>query len=78
MHRKSNIKVRGLKENIEGVDLVGFLVRLFSGWVGSSSESKIRISTAFQVGVSKALQRYPRDVIVKFPEWNIKSVILET
>lgn len=49
LQRKNNIKLRGLKENIEGTDLVGLLTQLFSGWVASNSDSDIKILTA-QVG----------------------------
>lgn len=38
LQRKNIIKVRGLKENIEGEGLVQFLVPLFSNWAGPDSE----------------------------------------
>lgn len=77
LQRKNKIKVRGLREEIEGKDLVGFLAKLFSDWVGINSGFVVSILAAFLVGAYKDSQRYPRDIIVKFLKWSIKSKVLE-
>lgn len=51
LSRKNNIKVRWLKENTEGSDLVSFLVKLFSGWASLDKDFELQILTAFRIGV---------------------------
>lgn len=52
-------------------------MELFSGWLGSDSEIVVTISAAYRVEIYRASQKYPREIIVKFPYWNIKSTVLE-
>lgn len=68
--------IRGLKETMEGEDLVHYLVELFSEWARSECGLVINIQAAFRVGIYRAKQRYLRDRIVKLPHWNIKSKVL--
>lgn len=46
---KNNIKIRGLKEGVEGEGdgLFGCLSELFSGWVGVDCEIVIYISSSY-------------------------------
>lgn len=70
---KNNIKIRGLKEGLEGSDSVGFLTELFTGWVGEDSDINISVLTAYRVGSYNSSAKYPWDIIVQCPLWPIKS-----
>lgn len=70
---KNNIKIRGLKEGLEGLGLVGFLMEQFTGWVGADSDINTGVLTAYRVGSYNALAKYPQDIIGLFPLWPIKS-----
>lgn len=76
---KNNIKVRGLRENAEGDDLVQFLEKLFSEW--ADLECKIiNISAAFGVGAYRPLNiniLRIYHITVKFPSWDSKAKVLE-
>lgn len=75
---RNNLKIHSLKENIEGKDLSGYIIDLFSSWVGSNCEVEVSITVAYRVGVYRPTNKYPRDIIVKFPYWNVKAKILES
>lgn len=51
--KKKNIKLQGLKEGLEGRDVIAYLVEHFSGWVGSDCGLVITISAATRVGPFK-------------------------
>lgn len=61
------MKVCGLREKIEGKDLIGYLTDLFT-----SCEIEFTISSAYRVGIYRPT-KYPRNIIVKFPYWNVKA-----
>lgn len=63
---------------VEGQDLNGYLMDLFSTWVGYEAKTKVSITSAFQIGSLKTAAMYPRDIIVKFPYWETKLNILES
>lgn len=67
----------GLKEGAEWENLLGYLIELLSGWTGLECEMVIDISAACHLGLYKVSQKYPGDVIVKFPPWSITSKIFE-
>lgn len=75
---KNNIKIRGLKEGVEGSDLVGFLTGLFTSWAGAKSKISITVTPAYQIGTYKISAKYSRDIIVQFSFWITKSKILES
>lgn len=76
--KKNNIKIRGLKEGVEGEDLPGYLMELFfSAWVGEDCEIVISISSAYRMRFLKPSHKHPRVVIVKFLQCLIKAKILE-
>lgn len=77
LQRNHNLKIRGLKEGHEGKDL-GFLIELFTGWAGSDCDIEIRLLAAYRIGKFRKEAKFPRDVIVNAPNWNIKSKILES
>lgn len=74
--RKNNIKIRGLREATEGNYLVGYLTSLYINWVKIACVIVISITTAFWVGVDKASQRYPWDILVKFSSGDTKTKVL--
>lgn len=53
--RGSNIKLRGLKEGVEGEDLPGYLTGLFSSWIRADQETRVTIVTAFCIGFYKSV-----------------------
>lgn len=57
--RKNNLKIRGLKEEIEGRDLVRYLTELFTEWVGSDCELEISLLTANWVGLLRKEAKFP-------------------
>lgn len=66
------------KENIEGQDLSGYLIDLFSSCVGSECDVELNVSAAYSLGPYRPTNKYPRDIIVKFPFGNTKAKVLET
>lgn len=65
----------GLKEGVEGRDLVKYLKDLISGRKGTDGIVDISIVSTFRIGLFKPSQRYPRDII-KLPSWETKGAIL--
>lgn len=74
---KYNIKLRGLKEGLEGEDLKGYITHLVTAWAGSDCEIGISITSAYQIGTLRDTNRYPREELIQCPNWTIKSKILE-
>lgn len=77
LHCKNNLKIHGLKEKVEGQDHSRYLIELFHSWLGSESEVVLEIAAAYRVGIYRPTNKYPRDIIVKFPYWNVKAKVLE-
>lgn len=74
--RKNNIRLRGLQEGVEGDALTGHLTELFTAWAGSECEIVISIISAYPMGISKEVNKYPRDILIKFYNWIVKSKVL--
>lgn len=49
---------------------------LFNHRLGPGTGGAINLLAAYRVGFHKAGQRYPRDIIVKFPSWETKLKVL--
>lgn len=49
-YKKNNIKLKGLKEGLEGSDLISYLVDLFTASAGLDCELVISISAANHIG----------------------------
>lgn len=49
---------------------------LISGWKGTDGVLDITIVSAFRIGIFKSGQRYPKNIIIKLPSWEIKVAIL--
>lgn len=64
--KKNNIKTGGLKEGMEGTNLMGYLVDLLDDCIGSDSELAINILSAYHIGFSKTLLRYPWGILLNF------------
>lgn len=75
--RKNNIRIKGVKEGVEGNDLKSLLKEVFSACLGTDWDISLQISSAFQVGGRGRSLLPPRDIIVKFPSWYIKPKVLE-
>lgn len=65
---KTNIRLRGLKEGVEGGNLIGYLTELFTAWAGSDCEVVITIVSAYRIGTRREVNKYPREVLIKFPK----------
>lgn len=76
--RKNILRIRGLKENIEGKNLSGYGVDLFSSWLSSEFEIERSISSASRVGIYRPTNKHPRDIIVRFPYWSTRAKVLES
>lgn len=50
LQRKNNMKIRGLKETMEGKNLVRYLVDLFTEWIGSDRGNTVKLLTACRIG----------------------------
>lgn len=76
-HSRNNVKLRGLREGVEVKDLVGFLTEFFTGWAGTNSDIDINIEAAYWVGILRTPAKFPRNIIIKFTYWVVKSKVLE-
>lgn len=73
--RKNNIRLCGLQEGVEIDNLMGYLTELFTTWAGSECDTVISIVLAYRMGARKK-NRYPRNILIKFPKWSVKAQIL--
>lgn len=51
LQHKNNIKLRGVKEEVEEGNLIGYLQGMFTDQLQISGETETSIELAFQVGV---------------------------
>lgn len=63
--RKNSIKIRGLREGVDGGDLMVFFTELFTAWI-EVCDVAVSIIAAYRIGLEKKSLRYPRDVVVSF------------
>lgn len=76
--KKNSVKVRGLKEQVEGDNLCIFMKDLFTSWVGSESNEKVKLELAYRIGpIRKYHHRNPRDMLVKLSTWQSKLKVVE-
>lgn len=68
--KTNNVWVLGFKEGVEGNNLVIYLENLFAD---SDSELVIWILAAYKIGSPSSMQKYSRNIQVKFPSWEMKS-----
>lgn len=47
---KNNIRPQGLKEGVEGENLVSYLEELFLACLGTNSDTKVRLNKAYRLG----------------------------
>lgn len=66
-----------LKEQAKGRNLSSFWKEFFSGLGESGSESALAILSAYRVRFSDKVQKFPRDIIVTFSNWEAKQQALE-
>lgn len=62
---------------MERGDLLGYLIDLFSSWIGTDQESGVIIATVFRIEPYKLGQMYPRNINVKFRSWEAKVLFLK-
>lgn len=72
-----NVKLRGLKEQVEGDNLVQYLQHLFTSCAGPECATAIRINLAYRLGQHNSWAKYPRAIIIKFLNWQSKSKVLK-
>lgn len=58
--RRANIKIKNLKENQEGEDLVEYLQELFQNLAGSENTIDIKLESAFRIGYKSYNPKRPR------------------
>lgn len=75
-HHKNNIRLKKLKEQVEGANLQSYLADLFESILREDDAKKIKIDSAFRVGPIKKQLGRPRDVVVKFVDWTSKQLIM--
>lgn len=46
-------------------------------WLGVDSNIEVDLVDAYRVGPLKRYQQNPRDILIKFPDWHMKSVVVE-
>lgn len=54
-----------------------FLEENFTASAGANGETVIQISSAFTIGINRNFMTRARDAIVRLPNWQVKSKILE-
>lgn len=69
---QKNIKWLGLKEGVQGDNLVTYLEDLFSACLGADSNISSQIVKAYRIGPSRTTNKYFRDVLVQFANWEIR------
>lgn len=65
--KKKNVKLRGLKEQVDRDNLVQYLQDLFIGCASSDCYLVIGIVSVHLIGQHNSRAKYPRDIIIKFP-----------
>lgn len=68
--KKNNMKLRGLKVQIEGDNLAQYLQDLFMSCVDPEC--------AYHLGQYNSRAKYPKDIIIKFFDWQSFSGIIQT
>lgn len=71
-----NIRLRGVRDGVEGSDLRQFLEKLFTAYLGVDSEITIQVLSFYRVGGRKWGGNKPRDIVVELPNWHVTSKIL--
>lgn len=75
--RKNNLRLKNLREKAESANLKNYLTDLVESIIGLDTNNTVKIDSAFQIGPYKKHASKPRDVLVKFADWNSKKVILQ-
>lgn len=59
--------LKGLKEGLEGDNLVSCLAEFLTGYIGSDHDEEVKLKSAFRIRANcHKASRQPRDVLVKF------------
>lgn len=75
--KKYNIRITGLEEGIEGGNLREYLVDFFTSCFGSDSDITVQIINAYHLGPLQKSEKKPRDILIKFPNWFVKTEVQE-
>lgn len=75
--RKNNLRLKGFKEHTEGNDLHAYWQQLFCDLEGLGSPSKILTFSAFRIGCRNVSAKFPRDILIRFSNWESKAQALE-
>lgn len=66
IHRK---KQNRLKDGVQGNNLVVFFTELLAAWLSADSDLVVTIEATWdRLGIVKPFQKFPRDILVKFPQ----------
>lgn len=76
--RKNNICICGLKEQAGGQSFISSMEELLAEFFGSDLEATVSILLVYRVGLLGKLQKPPRDIILKFSNWETKKPSAET
>lgn len=57
-------------------NLLQYLEEVFAGCLGADAGIEIRITTAYRIGILRKVQKTPRDVLLKLPDWPTKLATL--
>lgn len=55
-----------------------FLLEVFTAWLGTDWDLVVSIEVAYRVGNLKRSQRFLRDTVLKFPQWSIKTKVVQS
>lgn len=75
--RKNDICLKGVIEGVEGKDRKQFRDEIFTVCLGSDCDTVVQIESAFHVGRINLSSPCPRDIVVRFPTWLLKSKLQE-
>lgn len=77
--RRSNLRLRSLKEGIEGDSLKTYLETLLTGCLGSDTDGVVQLDFVFRIRSLSRKDRRSKDrgILMRFTERKIKTLILD-
>ncbi|CAH2251393.1 Hypothetical predicted protein [Pelobates cultripes] len=76
--RRLNLRFRNIPEDILDAQLYDFLLKYFNYLGVSTAQQEIKLPRYHRLSYRKKDQMYPRDVIVAFDSYDLRSQILQT
>lgn len=53
-------------------------MELFTAWLGANSTLVVNIEATYWLGAIRATYKFPRDLLVRFPQWQVKAKNIES